>query len=177
MNKLIDQGWQYVPADKGGKCRLIPPDPKKRTRYVAQTPSDVRTRVIWIGQLRRSGAVLDDAEIEKLARHRSRQRLHKSLRAAEAKSVEVDAEVIPLSTRKNRWWAPETQEPEPRVKPRVVPPPSPDDARGTIYSLGQARAMLRQGYHVRKVISKTGWGLNHFKDLIDNTGYIRLVKD
>lgn len=174
VNILIDQGWQFVPGTKGNKHKLVPPDQSKRARYVAATPSDVRTRVIWIGQLRRSGAILDDSILDRISKSESRRRLRKALHDADGVEVEVDTKVIPISTIGNRWWAPESEPPPPKIPVRVAPAPSVDDARGTAWTLAQARELLRQGYHVRKVISKTGWGLNHFKDLIDDTGYIRL---
>ena len=65
---------------------------------------------------------------------------------------------------------------ERRYAPRPLTPPRPSldaDARGTNYSLQQARTMLRQGYHVNKVVSRTGWGRNWFSDMVDETGFVK----
>lgn len=41
------------------------------------------------------------------------------------------------------------------------------------WTLGQARGLLRDGYHVRWVCSRTGWGGYWFQDLLDAEGYAR----
>lgn len=181
INTLIDQGWDYIPGHRGNKAKLIPPDPDKKPVTFASTPSDWRGPVKTIAALRRSGAVLDDAELERLTKAESRRRLRQALKGHSETAVEaVEGNVIPIST-KGQFWRPAEPEPEP-----VIPAPlsraerfaarqqagNPDDARGTAYTLAQARDMLKQGYHVKKVIQRTGWGLNHLRDLIDaSTGY------
>lgn len=40
-----------------------------------------------------------------------------------------------------------------------------EDAEGTEWTLGEARAMLRQGYHVWRVQQVTGWGAKWFDDM------------
>lgn len=39
------------------------------------------------------------------------------------------------------------------------------------WSLGQARMLLRDGYHVGQVCRRTGWGGYWFSDLVDAEGY------
>ena len=94
--------------------------------------------------------------------------------------------IDPISTL-GQWWHP-LPEPEPEPVPEVAPPvverrytPRPmvrskptldPDAQGSTYSLGQARAMLRQGYHINKVVQRTGWGRNWLDDLVDDTGFL-----
>ena len=71
------------------------------------------------------------------------------------------------------------------VGPTVVPrfkrsvPVHPEPTRqaapqGEVYSLAQARTLLRQGYHVNKVVQKTGWDSSWFADMVDHTGYLAL---
>lgn len=49
----------------------------------------------------------------------------------------------------------------------------PADAQGNgKWTLGQARSMLRAGYHINKVVRITGFGINAFLDMkIDDDGY------
>lgn len=179
VNMLIDQGWHFIPGDAGNKHKLIPPDPTKRIVLVAATPSDsYRGATKWISQLRRSGAILDDKELERLAKSDSRRRLRQSLRdSTDGAPVENLPEIEPVTTH-GAWWRP-TQPQEAPVEPAEAPveaprpiPSGPDpDARGANYTLAQARTLLRQGYHVKKVVQRTGWGRNWFSDLVDATGY------
>lgn len=49
----------------------------------------------------------------------------------------------------------------------------PADAQGNgKWTLGQARSMLRAGYHINKVVRLTGYGINAFLDMkLDDDGY------
>jgi len=70
-------------------------------------------------------------------------------------------------------------DPEPVVSTLVEPvlqqrfPDLPWDGRGTEeHAVGSARAMLRQGYNVRKVVTKFGVGLRWLDDIpIDEMGF------
>jgi len=103
----------------------------------------------------------------------------------------IDPDLSPVVTH-GAWWRPSEPEPEtpvPAPEPPAEPvhrvrrytsrpltprPPQIDaDAEGSVFTLGQARSLLRQGYHVNKVITKTGWGRNWFDDLVDPSGYVR----
>lgn len=61
--------------------------------------------------------------------------------------------------------------PRQRTKKRALPVP--DDATGKDgWRMGQARSMLRAGYHVTHVMRVTGWGLNALDDMpVDQDGY------
>jgi hypothetical protein len=46
------------------------------------------------------------------------------------------------------------------------------DAEGDGYTMGEARQMLRKGYHLLVVMERTGWGFNAFDDMyVDQDGY------
>lgn len=204
-NTLVDeQGWTFVEGKTGRKHRLIPPDPTKRICLVPATPSDSYFGFTkWIGQLRRSGAQIDENGNSTVVVEKP-QTVGPSI--DDAAMTVVDTDIKPVSTL-HHWWRitdpePEPQptpepQPEPEPEPRlsryaigllsrldagstVAPPPyvpklvgnHPDDAEGAAYSLNQARDLLRQGYHVNRVIKKTGWGRNWFHDLVDDTGYL-----
>lgn len=64
-------------------------------------------------------------------------------------------------------------EPPARVIPKQRVPRIPADAQGDgQYTMGQARSMLRAGYHIDKVIRVTGWGMKAFDDMeVDEDGY------
>jgi hypothetical protein len=43
---------------------------------------------------------------------------------------------------------------------------------GEKYTMGEARQMLRKGYHLLHVMERTGWGFNAFDDMyVDQDGY------
>jgi hypothetical protein len=175
-NLLIDeQDWKFIPGKVGRKHKLVPPDRTKRICLVPATPSDAYNGFTrWVAHLRRSGALIDENGNSTFVPDPTFSDAHGSY---SVKMPEVDPTVQPISTIGNRWWAPESEpEPEPEPAP-VIPirPPGPDhDAKGEHYSLGQARNLLRQGYHVSKVVKQTGWGRNWFSDMIDETGYVQL---
>lgn len=113
----------------------------KRARQEADREADGRRR-----------AALEAVEKE-------RQRL-------EARIAREAVEPAP-GTRPTAEWKP--PEPEPEVsepaRPRhqfILPA---EDAEGIEWTLGQARAMLRQGYHVWRVQQVTGWGAKWFDDM------------
>jgi hypothetical protein len=46
------------------------------------------------------------------------------------------------------------------------------------WTLGQARSLLRQGYHIRHVVTTTGYGLKWFDDLpLDDYGHGMSTED
>lgn len=59
------------------------------------------------------------------------------------------------------------------LPPLGLPNKVPLEGRGNgEWSLGQARSMLRKGYHVAEVVRRTGWGLEWLNDLpVDENGY------
>lgn len=66
---------------------------------------------------------------------------------------------------------PEQRAPQPRRGPSLGRLPA-HDAEGEKYPLGQARNMVRAGYHVCQVMWLTGWGLKWLDDLpLDEDGY------
>lgn len=168
VNKLVDQGWEYRYGKGGGKPKLIPPDPNARIQTAPLTPSDQKGMHVFVQHLKAAGAVLDDPQPT------PRRSPKTVVLAPDAADMTLAQPSRPRLRNGQNGWDYQPPVPAPAVPVRVTPPPNPDDARGTVWSLPQARDMLRQGYHVRKVISKTGWGMNHLKDLIDHTGYIRL---
>lgn len=136
---------------------------------VPNTPSSHGSFLGFLNNVRRRGAEIDEngnstRVVEKDA--------HGSYTV---KMPVVDPDVQPIITAGSRWWAPEP-EPEPQPEPAPVRPAVVEDhdRRGIDYTLAQAVALLQQGYHVTRVVAKTGWGLNHFRPLIDDTGYINL---
>lgn len=175
VNTLIDQGWQYIPSEKGSKHKIIPPDPTKPQLSVASTPGR-GSLIVFLTKVRRCGGVLDEQALERIARRDSERRLRQAMRDSgllAQQPPETDPTIQPVST-KGAFWRPAEPEPEPEPKVRVLAPPSPDDACGTAWTLGQARNLIRQGYHILKVTRKTGWGANHLRDLVDSTGYYHL---
>lgn len=56
----------------------------------------------------------------------------------------------------------------------VLTPPDPwregDDDR---WPLGDARALIRDGYHLGHVVGRTGWGEHWFRDLVGRDGYVK----
>lgn len=172
INLLIDeQGWRFSAGQAGKKHKFYPPDRRHRFVSVPNTPSSYGSYLGFVATLRRRGAEIDENGNSTRVVERD---AHGSYTV---KMPVIDPNVKPISTIGKRWWAPES-EPEPEPEPAPVIPiraPGPDhDAKGDHYSLGQARTLLRQGYHVAKVVKQTGWGRNWFSDMIDETGYIRL---
>lgn len=172
INLLIDeQGWRFVEGKSGSKHKFYPPERRFRAVTVPNTPSSHGSFLSFVNVLRRRGAEIDENG------NSTRVVENDAHGSYTIKMPDVDPNVQPISTIGKRWWAPES-EPEPEPEPAPIIPirrPGPDhDARGASYSLGQARTLLRQGYHVNKVVKQTGWGRNWFSDMIDETGYIRL---
>lgn len=181
VNILIDQGWRYVPGTgMGTPGKLIPPNPDKPMCYVHSTPSAASAFMVWLNQLRNSGARLDENGKSTDRRKRSRT-VTPSPSPVTMTAVETDIQHVSTL---GAWWRPAEPEPEPEPTPEPVKvrryqvaPHRPvvqkidPDAEGTVYTLGQARTMIRQGYHVNKVIARTGWGMNKLSDLVDQTGY------
>lgn len=179
-NLLIDeQGWTFVRARGGGhKHRMYPPDRSKRFVTVPKTPSDRNSIKIAIPIFRRSGALIDENGKSAFVPPPV---LEDERGIISVKMPEIDPTVQPISTIGNRWWAPES-EPVPEPEPAPAPAPAPvvvpeedHDRRGANFTLPQAIALLQQGYHISRVVKKTGWGVNHFRNLVDDTGYIALT--
>lgn len=64
---------------------------------------------------------------------------------------------------------------EPKRKPRWqrLGLPAPDARGNGRFTMGQARSMLRQGYHIYHVQRFTGWGERAFDDMkLDGDGYL-----
>ena len=189
-NILIDNGWAYVPPrTKNAKPKIYPPDRSKRTVTIPITPSNSEGFVQWLSWLRRSGAMLDEHGNSLYPERDPRYVIGQSddeLMAAVADKIDPD--LNPVLTH-GAWWRSDAAQteipleaPEPvverRYAPRPMTPPRPvldpwaTGAKG--YTLTQAITLLNQGYHVNKVIAKTGWGRNHFANLIDQAGYVAL---
>lgn len=173
MNVLVDQGWRYVPAPSA-HGKLFPPDVEAGSTIVSGSPSDWRARRNWLSQLQRMGARVDSNG------NSTDRTVRRPSQAAAMPTTTDRPDISPIST-VGWWWHPApVEEPEPVLaRPQLVPPPpNPDDAKGEHWNLGQARALLRQGYHVSKVVRKTGWGRNWLSDLVDPaTGYLRMGAD
>lgn len=184
VNVLIDQGWRYEPPAGGGHFKVIPPDPTKPMVVSGSTPSDYKGRLNWITNLRTSGAKINSHGDSVVARKRRAPVQHDEL-------VAVESSIQPILT-VGAWWRPDTEEePEPEPAPvveaqpprRYSQPPAmthprsslDPDAQGTSWTLGQARTLIRQGYHLNKVIAKTGWGRNYLSDLVDESGYLNVA--
>lgn len=180
-NTLVDeQGWVFIEGMGGRKHKLIPPDPEANICLVPNTPSDAYfgfTR--WVAQLRRSGAQIDENGNSTLVLDKPR---NVAVSFEDALAAITTEDIAPISTR-GQWWRAEP-EPEPTPQPAPAPAPAParvlrvveeHDRKGAAYSLGQARDMIRQGYHINRVVTKTGWGRNWFSDLVDDTGYLALT--
>lgn len=178
VNILIDQGWEYIPRTRLGHSKIVPADPTKQRMIVASTTASITGRAKWLAQARRNGAILDEEVLDRITRRDSRARLKQALRDAEDPTPVEREHIAPVTTH-GAWWRPEepAPAPEPPAKPLPMTPPPPrldPNAQGAVWTLGQARKMLREGYHVNKVVAKTGWGKNWFSDLVDHTGYISL---
>lgn len=188
VNRLIDQGWRYEPRSRTGglsnsKPKLIPSDPTARIMSLPNTPSDQKGWLVFFQHLRQAGANLD---FDALDRQRREARQRRNRRASRSVTPPVNdlgmTSIQPIST-VGTWWhpAPQPELPlEAPEKPAEAPSrpvrrtgPSLDpDARGEAYTLRQARAMIRQGYHINKVIARTGWGRNWLSDMVDETGFL-----
>lgn len=121
--------------------------PDKRARKEANKEADGRRR-----------AALEAVE-------RERQRLEARL-AREA--VEPAVGPVPGA----EWKPPEVSAQEVVIpaRPRMKLPP--EDAEGTEWTMGQARQMLRQGYHIYRVQQVTGWGAKWLDDIeLDPDGF------
>lgn len=161
----VEQGWRYIPPE-GNHAKLVPPDPDKPIVVFACTASDWRSRLNWLADLRRGGAVFDAPP--------------------KRKTVRPDGETpvmeyAPLGVGRPRLrngangW--DYRPPAPEVPPPPAPVPDPHLATGEHYTLPQAKALIYQGYHVRRVVTKTGWGRKHFDDLVDETGYLATANE
>lgn len=65
----------------------------------------------------------------------------------------------------------EEQERRERRRARMVLPPEDAEGDGS-WTMGQARSMLRQGYHLYRVQQVTGWGAKCFDDMpVDQDGF------
>lgn len=192
-NILIDNGWTFVPGKVGRKHKLYPPDRKYRTCTVPVTPSASSNMVVWLSTLRRSGAMLDENGKSLYPERDPRYvRGQSDAELMAAVADKIDPDLSPVTTHGAWWRSPAAQPelpipaPEPPAEPvqkarryegrPLVPRPAQidADAEGTAFTLGQARSLLRQGYHVNKVIAKTGWGRNWFSDMVDPSGYVAL---
>lgn len=176
-NILIDHGWTFVEGMKGKKHKLYPADRRHRYMTVPNTPSSHGSFMVFLNNVRKRGGQIDENgnslydDSKSPAEHDFEEALRKVIR---------DPDLQPMSTLGNRWWAPESEpEPEPEPEPVVakvvrLAPREDHDRQSTTHTLGQARTLLRQGYHVNRVVAKTGWGRNWFNDIIDETGYVKL---
>jgi hypothetical protein len=69
-----------------------------------------------------------------------------------------------------------------KTEPAVVEQPAPlvdltSKAEGEEWSLGQARMLYRDGYHLAWVTERTGWGAWWFSDLIGPDGYATELRE
>lgn len=171
MNHLVDhEDWRYE-YPGSGHFKLIPPDPSKPIVVSGSTPSDYKGNLNWLTDLKRSGARLDPAEARKTRTVSTR---------SDDAVMAVESDIAPILTIGAWWRTVNGEQPEPEPAPMPVralsltppPPVDPDDAKGTTWTLGQARTMVRQGYHINKVIARTGWGRNWLADMVDDTGFL-----
>lgn len=129
--------------------------PDKRARIARNKERDGR---------RRAAAEAVEKERRRLEERLAREAEHPvEGKVAGAEWVEkhpVEEKVVPISI-------------IPRQRRRRRPLPVPADATGNgSYTLGQARSMLRAGYHIIHVMKRTGWGLDAFDDMqVDADGY------
>lgn len=193
VNILIDNGWTFVPGRVGKKHRLYPPERKYRTCQVPSTPSDRNGFWVWLGFLRRSGAMLDEnGKSLYPVREPGTVAGQSDAELMAAVADKIDPDLAPVTTH-GAWWRSPAAQPElplaapeepaeavvspRRYQSRPLTPGTTSiapDARGDIFTLTQAYSLLNQGYHVNKVIAKTGWGRNWFKDKVDPSGYVAL---
>ena len=190
VNKLVrHQGWRYDPRrDTGGHPQLIPANPDQRMIPINCTVGYGRGIDNWLAQIVRAGGVL--RPVVKKRRRSVRPLTDPSGMTTATPDI---APITPLPAGRprarngrNGWdFVPPTPEPEPTPEPivtrryaaRSLAPTRPTldpDARGDVWTLAQARAMIRQGYHVNRVVAKTGWGRNWFSDITDPSGYLKL---
>lgn len=165
VSRLVDQGWRYEPT-ANGHFQLYAPDGVSIVTS-GGTASDWRSRMNWLADLKRQGADLD----------------RKPRTTARAVLAPLDTQYVAVESRPrlrngaNGWnYKPPPTPVVPPPEPAVVPP-NPDDAKGAHWTLAQARALIRQGYHLRKVVAKTGWGRNWFTDLVDQSGYLDMTHE
>lgn len=172
VNVLVDQGWIYVPGHRGNKGKLIPPDPNRPICLVASTPSDVLGQKKWINRLQRSGAQIDNNGNSTV------ETVRPEVQSPAMPITAVESDIRPISTL-GAWWHPAPAEPEPEPAPVVVEQPAPRRAiptidpwsKGTHYTYPQALNLILQGYHIKKVVAKTGWGRAHLEHLVGPHGY------
>lgn len=172
VNHLVDyEGWTYR-YGLSGHFKLIPPNPDLPIVVSGTTPSDFKGTLNWITDLKRSGARLNPADARKVRTV--------STGTDDAPVTAIENDIAPILTIGAWWRTVNGEEPEPEPAPLVVEKPRPHtptnprldpDAKGERWSLAQARTMLRQGYHINKVIARTGWGRNWLADLVDDTGF------
>jgi len=151
-------------TDRGGRRRRNirggapkkKPDPKKR-----MTPAQQKL-----------------AQREREGRRAGLEEARKAQAALEARIAREAAEPAQGRVPGANWQPPVVEKPvEPPALPaqprRAAVPRIPADATGNgQWTLGQARSLLRSGYHINKVVRVTGFGIDAFLDMeIDADGY------
>jgi hypothetical protein len=155
---MRNQGSHHKRSPKGGKTqnpvRRGTPAGDKNVRRKAEAERNGRRR-----------AALEEARLE-------RERLEARLAREAEQSVEgrVAGAEWTLRVVEEREPVPVTPL-RPRRRPAKSWPVAPD-AEGDRYTMGEARQMLRKGYHLLHVMARTGWGFNAFDDMyVDQDGY------
>jgi hypothetical protein len=183
-------GWRYDPrpGKKGGHGMLYPPD-GGRAQPVSRSSASNYVRMQWLAALRAKGAPIEPngvvvkPEREYVApQHPTFSHIESHLSDGEwrqtydggwAKAPKQVKPVGPARTPSR------VEQQATRVLDRLeefTPKPQlsvdlDDRRRGVEYELGHARAMFRQGYPLKFVVQRTGWGAYWLADMAGEDGY------
>lgn len=167
----MKRGSRHKKAPRGG----VPQNVVKRGSTAGQRSADkrVRQQVNKDQEGRRRAAL----EATRLERERLEARLAREAeQPVEGKVAGAEwAADLRTSLRVVEECEVETPAPVTVLRPRRRPAkrwPVPPEATGERYTMGEARQMLRKGYHLLVVMERTGWGFDAFDGMfVDQDGY------
>lgn len=171
-----DHGWFYDPKGRGRHPMLRDPKGVGQTS-IPITPSDYRGYQNWLSQLRALGADLEAATGASSADQRRRRQAAAKVAAHERELAELEAELAkqPPARPVPDELVDRLDAAVARANDKVAAPQTP--ARTSRLQdpqqVQEAKELLAQGYHVDRVVARTGVAPEALRRFVADDGYAR----